>query len=621
MTYVVEHVVFVLAMLWLFHCSGLIVIRMVRLAPETGRRTGLLPIAIGVVAWTQLLFVLAVLGFYRPTTLRVLSMCVAGLGTMTWFATAGRPRWDPVRTCRSIGFALPLVLVSLAVLLGALDPMPGWDDQTYHLTIPAIYLAHGGFVRIPFNVYSNWPLGLELIYGLGLALQDHVGARLLHFDFLILLLVALFRFCVRRHSAWVGLAAASILLANPVVIAEAGVAYVELAIAFFLMMALSLLTEYLEDHRAQSLGLAGLCFGCISTLKVSGVLFLVCGWTMIVVDGLRSHGRITPTRTIVRAAALLSLPSLVMMVPWISKAYFYTGNPVYPFLWSVFGGSEWSGLLTDQFTAWQSSIGMGRNWVDYLLLIPRLALLSGPGYGRFDGGLSWIWIFAVPLIAVVPNREARALALPAAAYFVVWALSSQQARFLVPIIAPLAGSLAIAVSAVSKQNNALGKPALFALLALLLASTYPALQRAVSVTDSALRKPPDLTSWVPDPAYTFARLSLPENARLLLDTNHGLFFQRPYVADSFFEASQVSEFMAGARSLDEIEVRIRTLNVTHIVRGPIERARLPALLREFAGDPLRCTPLYGGAAALSICAVTPCHSCDARSGDGAPSTR
>jgi hypothetical protein len=55
----------------------------------------------------------------------------------------------------------------------ALDPWPGWDGMTAHLTLPRLYLEAGGFRRLPFSVYSHWPSNVQLIYGLGLGVARY----------------------------------------------------------------------------------------------------------------------------------------------------------------------------------------------------------------------------------------------------------------------------------------------------------------------------------------------------------------------------------------------------------------------------------------------------------------
>ena len=71
------------------------------------------------------------------------------------------------------------------------------------------------------------------------------------------------------------------------------------------------------------------------------------------------------------------------------------------------------------------------------------------------------------------------------------------------------------------------------------------------------------------PAYEFINRQLPEDVKLVfLNTNHGFFCRREFIADSFFEASQLNDLMRGRESKDEIEQLFRDLGATHLlIRG------------------------------------------------------
>ena len=123
----------------------------------------------------------------------------------------------------------------------------------------------------------------------------------------------------------------------------------------------------------------------------------------------------------------------------------------------MFGGPGWSAEVGEQFAAWQRSIGMGRDPIDYLLLPFRLLRHSGPGYARFDGALSPVWLAVVPVAlgAVRSPRGRRVLAV-AGAMFVVWAAGSQQSRFLIPIL-PLIAAAAVATFAAALDRASTGR--------------------------------------------------------------------------------------------------------------------------------------------------------------------
>ena len=54
--------------------------------------------------------------------------------------------------------------VILGVLILASVPPVSRDALTHHLTIPKMYLAHGGIYEIPSIQFSYFPMNLDLLY-------------------------------------------------------------------------------------------------------------------------------------------------------------------------------------------------------------------------------------------------------------------------------------------------------------------------------------------------------------------------------------------------------------------------------------------------------------------------
>src|SRR4029079_6287746 len=109
--------------------------------------------------------------------------------------------------------------------------------------------------------------------------------------------------------------------------------------------------------------------------------------------------------------------------------------------------------IAAQFWKWQNATGMGRTPRDYALLPIRVILNGGGGYYHFSAWISKTWIVFLPLTLIftpwVP--VARRCLLPAGIYFVIWANSSQQSRFLISVLPLLA--VATAVTAAWVMNG------------------------------------------------------------------------------------------------------------------------------------------------------------------------
>lgn len=626
MRFILGHALWLVAFLILFYTSGALLCRFGRREQRDSGERWLLRIAFGAAAWMGIVFVLALFGLLQPVLLWAAALMVLGVGAVRALrdvvALATKPQAPPPQSVASglRRHRLPsaLLLAALAAVTAvlffqALRPNVAWDANVYHLTVPRLYLEHGGFVRIPWNVYSNWPLATQLLYGMAMALGDYLVAHTLHLAFGLLCAALVARLVWRaggETSRWAGWLAAALFLANPVVLYEIRVAYVDLAYAFFLGVAFLLLQRALEaegapSRRDSNLLLCGVACGVLAGIKLNGFFGLLALGGLYVLETWRGADAAATAATdrlrrIARGLVLLGLPALLLLLPWLLKSYLLTGNPVYPFFYDVLGGGEWSEGLARQHAAWQRSIGMGRAPLDYLLLPLRVILFGDFGYHRFDGAVSPLWLAWLVLALWGSDRLGRRALWVALFYFLFWGATSQQARLLIPVL-PL---LAVATGrAAARLTSRLGERRIRRFVevglaglvagALVQASWIYLVQTPRLVRD-LWRHGDALKAVVVHPVYGFIEWELPQHARLLMvNHNHGFFVTRPYLADSFFEASQVAERFATQKSEAEVVETLDELGVTHVLVERRERGlRLAGAFLQFLADPERVREVY-----------------------------
>jgi len=373
--------------------------------------------------------------------------------------------------------------------------------------------------------------------------------------------------------------------------------YVDIAFAFYLLVASACVADYLHTSRTSALVLGGFFCGALAGTKLSGILGVAAVGSMLLLAELqRFH-----LRRLAFGSLALGVPALLLALPWYVKSFVYTGNPVFPMLYERLGGIEWSPELNRQFFHWQHSIGMGRGLTDYLLLPWRVIVEADQGYARFDGKLGPFWLAAVPFSIVVARwaHAARPYLVCAASYFVLWAVSSQQMRFLIAVLPLLAVATGIAfdrvVDGLGAPARTRARAAFF--LAACVAAALVARPRVAGALEAGAASPGAV---VPE-AYTFVNAHTDSRAKLLLvNTNHGFFLDRAYIADSFFEAPQVSHAIAPARSEQELVEILRRLGVTHVyVEGDRPEPRYPYWLGDRLNDPEWFTRVFA-------CRSAPC---------------
>jgi hypothetical protein len=603
-----------------------------RLARAPLRET-LLPVAatlgLGMLAWSAGLFALGAAGALHPALLRAAAWGAgaAGAAWLAWSAVAGRvsaagraraepPAREapgPAPALEAVGIAA--VIASLALLgLLALDPRVSWDAETYHLALPRLFLEERGLVRVPFFVYSTWPLATELLFAVALALRDHVLAHLLHFGCGALVVAGAARIARDAAGPAAGVLAAVLLLLDPSLRFEIRTAYVDLAFALFVLLAFAAwepATECAEGEpsrggahaprRRALLALAGAFLGAAAATKPNGLLGAAVFGALELARGI---ARRRPARGLAGDLACLALPALALAAPWYLRSAWLTGDPLHPALYAVFrgGGEEWSAELAARTAEHHRAYGMGRTPWDLLLLPLRLAAWDDPEAARrFAGRLHPVWAFLVPLVGwgAFSDRGVRRLVAPALLYVLGWAYVSQTVRLLMPAQPLLAA--AAAISAVRAARAAAPRwprlPAAAAavaatgLLAGLGVGAAPRLAelRALSARGEAAL----LDSAVPAHCR-FVNEHLPGDARILmLDENRTFFCRRAFLADSLFQASQLEAWLRAAPDEAALAALLHERRVTHVLAARRSWGiEWPAPLREALAAGRWLAPIY-----------------------------
>ncbi len=605
MLYVAANLTALVGFVGIFYVSGWMVDRPG--VPRSGRlpTVGLYRFGVGAALWMGIAFLLAAVRLLRPLAIAAVLVVVCGLALLRRVAGDQRESLPHPSAALRQRWTAGMLAVGVASLLMALWlqnqwPAIAWDADAYHLTVPRLFLEHGGFYRIPFNVYSNWPLNTQLLYGLALTARGFIGAKQMHFLFGAATLLLVYRVVASRERAWIGWLAAALFLLNPVVLDEIRVAYVDLAYSFFLLLAFLFIHQALEEPElSDSLLLrAGLLGGVAAGTKPTAVLGVLC---LAVVYLVAARRREPGPARLLTDLLRLTMPVGLLLLPWAIKSWILTGNPAYPFLYDLFGGPEWSAELGRKLHQWQRSIGMGRDLVDYLLLPVRVILYGERGYETFDGRILRLWVVLIPFAVVFGRRSRLALRCLAAAglYFLTWALTSQQMRFLIPALPFLAIATAMSVGEGIRSLPTDGRrraewATVAAVLAMVGWTASRLLPQTLEMTGEYRRRGVGIEALAVEPVYRFIDAELPADAKLMfLNTNHGFFCAREFIADSFFEASQLQALLEQAADAAAIDATMAELGITHLLIENRDRyVEWPRSLFDYLNDTGRVRRLY-----------------------------
>lgn len=334
-------------------------------------------------------------------------------------------------------FSLLTALLLLLALAQTLAP-PGvndWDALSYHLAVPKLYAEAGQMHYVPFIKHASQPFALELVFTLPAVLGPLAAAQMLHWVFLLLAALLVYSLAQRAGKGG-GMLAALLLVSAPVILWEATIAYIDLALVWATLASLFVLLAAIKQPRPRLWILAGLLVGAAIGFKLSSLMWLVIVCALLVLAGLKQRERIG---VLAGRLAMVGLPALLIALPWFLRSWLWTGNPIYPFLYSIFGGANWSAEAAAHYRAEQLAFGLGHSPLQFIRLPFDLTFNSAHFFdsGSLLGEIGPLFLALAPLALLVKplpsslkwaNLAALLLALG-------WFVSMQQIRYLLPSVA------------------------------------------------------------------------------------------------------------------------------------------------------------------------------------------
>lgn len=333
--------------------------------------------------------------------------------------------------------ALILLVTFVAInFINTLMPPIGRDAMTYHLKMPQYYIQTRYVQPEPPNIHSYFPALVEMLYTFGLILSNDYSSHLIHFYFGILAALTIFMFARRISNIGAALFCALTFYSMPLVSQLSSWAYVDLALCFFTLLAIGFFSFALEDINPKLIKLSAILFGIALGIKYLTLISLYIIIIIFLIRWIKTPSLKRPF--LLRQSMYFFTICAVVALPYYVRNILITGNPVYPFFYSIFGGPHWDTQRAILYNIFLRVYGMGYSIIDYLLLPWRMVVYAGLD-GPFDGEIGALYLTLAPLLIWFrpKHKSAKYMLMYIILSFFAWANTSQQVRFLLPALGAL----------------------------------------------------------------------------------------------------------------------------------------------------------------------------------------
>lgn len=461
------------------------------------------------------------------------------------------------------------------------------DSLVYHLLLPKLYLQLGHITHIDGNLYSAFPQGHEVLMTLLMSVAGDRAAQgfsILQYIGTIIGIYSIARFI---SGPWPAAICTIGFATVPPAVYFSGCGYVEPALIMTLTASILLLIHFLGDDlpiherklpAMKNMFIMGLIAGWLPAIKYTGLMYLGIIFFMI----LWQH-RKTSLRKIYPLLCIFLLGTMPGF-SWMIWNWVTLGNPVYPFAWSIFGGSGWNEDISRVMSIHMGDFGMGRRFLDYILLPWRLAFSGKFDTVYFDGAIGpflLIFIFfAIMAFFLKLENGARKIIIQGVAFTIIVSASlfifgTQQARFWLPSQMLICICSAPAVDYFIRYTR--GKTIIRALFIVLLVTSlgwnYYYLSKRWS--EIGIHKPflgleseeSFLKRKVPGyPVMDYINLNLPDSSRIfsVWTGAYAYYMDRAYYSDTFLEDVTLKQFIRESADGQELAEKLKNAGFTHI---------------------------------------------------------
>ncbi len=530
--------------------------------------SGILTLGFGLGVYAYFLILVGSLGWLRPgIVLLFLALCLTfswrrGMKVFRWLKDVMQSFWNTSGVFSQF-CQLSLIGTFFFTVLFCFLPEIANDALGIHLYVAKLFVKNASISPSFYDLFSYRPLLMSAMYSTGLLFQNVAIAKFFHWVCGVLLVGTLaIKVMEVTQSKKIALFLGLMLWLTPTLMNQITTTYIDAGVSFFIFLGYCVVMDCFDDLKPSNFFYGGLLIGLAVAIRS---LALGAFFSVIVMLGFRLFQRDLKMRVTI-AGMCFALGVLLTSAYWFLRDWVYTGNPVYPYLGSLFGNEELSFLTSLYF----HKLGLPKSPASFLMI--PWSITFKPQYFDYHHWVGPFYLSVLPVVlyAAIQFKEARRHLQFVLFFIIFWYFTGQVVRYLLPALPVYLLAAAIGLRELSvrflqeARRNFLAKTvSCLAITSLLCLTGYhfryqfaPVL-RVWSSTEylQKMERTIPIVEWV--------NKNLPQNAKILnFGEAHLFYFEREMILDVEFRLRTHYDQKSSPAAM---AVFLREKGITHIL--------------------------------------------------------
>ncbi len=315
----------------------------------------------------------------------------------------------------------------------------GNDVLRYHFSALKEFVRYHGFVYMPDIIHTNSPFAVDFLFLPGFILGGVLSAQLTSWILFCCLVISVFGLSKtliensfkNKQSVYPEFSAVLVAI-TPLFFRFSDTCLIDNGLTLFVVVSVWAFYMFVFSNNIKWIFLSSAFLGMAVGSKYTA-LFLLPGF-------LFSYIVIYGKKVLTKKAISISFIILFIVVSigglWYVKNYIYTGNPVFPAFYNIFGGNEyWSNRANLSFAGYVKirGMGMGKSFVS-LLLVPWNFTIYSEKFHNWQTITPLYLSLSPAIVFIIKKKIYYPLMAISFIFSMLWFYFDQEARLIAPII-------------------------------------------------------------------------------------------------------------------------------------------------------------------------------------------